>query len=201
MIKLKFLKTTHNLLTKLYIEKLDPFLLLNFLTWYTSWPMEVDKWRLQLDHVTLSQSGLWSVHCILDTWLKCWCHLSSPSIKDSSTSSSFNSIRYVEVKISWGGYIPPLNHICIQNLKYEGLRHDSNFQNHEKESKKSNWIDFGVLFSINELHLKITWSYRFFSCKVLFPNWILQVIKKLRLYLEIILILKIILREWPKTCN
>ena len=27
------------------------------------------------------------------------------------TSSSFNSVPYVEVKIWWGVYIPPLNHV------------------------------------------------------------------------------------------
>ena len=34
MIKLQFVNTTHNLLTKFYMEKTDHFLLFNFLTWY-----------------------------------------------------------------------------------------------------------------------------------------------------------------------
>ena len=39
---------------------------------------------------------------------------------------------------SRGVYIPPLNQACILSSEYEGLRHDSNFQSHEKEAKKSN---------------------------------------------------------------
>ena len=47
MIKLQFLNTTHNLLTKFYMENIGPFLLFNFLTWYkaitytgnASWPL------------------------------------------------------------------------------------------------------------------------------------------------------------------
>ena len=34
MIKLQFLNTTLNLLTKFHMEKIGPFLLFNFLTWY-----------------------------------------------------------------------------------------------------------------------------------------------------------------------
>ena len=34
MIKLQFLNTAHNLLTKFHMEKVGPFLLFNFLTWY-----------------------------------------------------------------------------------------------------------------------------------------------------------------------
>ena len=61
----------------------------------------------------------------------------------------------MEVKISWIVYIqglgvgegvPPLpsrlNPVCIQSSKYEGLRQDSNFQDHGKEVKKTqNEID------------------------------------------------------------
>ena len=34
MIKLQFINTTLNLLTKFHMEKIDTFLLFNFLTWY-----------------------------------------------------------------------------------------------------------------------------------------------------------------------
>ena len=34
MIKLQFINTTLNLLTKFHMEKVDTFLLFNFLTWY-----------------------------------------------------------------------------------------------------------------------------------------------------------------------
>ena len=34
MIKLQFLNTTPNLLTKFHMEKIGPFVLFNFLTWY-----------------------------------------------------------------------------------------------------------------------------------------------------------------------
>ena len=62
------------------------------------------------------------------------------------------------------------------------------FKSLKKETKNSNWINFWTLFFINEFHLKITLSYRFFTCKtfcILFPNWILLVIKKVVfIYLE-----------------
>ena len=73
--QLRFLNTTQNLLTKFHMKNVGHFLLFNFLTWYKvitlHWEClityEVDRWRLQLDHVTLSQNGFWSVHYILDT--------------------------------------------------------------------------------------------------------------------------------------
>ena len=45
------------------------------------------------------------------------------------------STPYVEAKTSWGVYIFLLNHVCIQSSEYEGLRHGSNFQSHEKHAK------------------------------------------------------------------
>ena len=54
---------------------------------------------------------------------------------------------------------------------------------------------FWALFFMNELHLKIPGSHKLFSCKILcilFPNWILSVIKKSSFYL---------LRERRKTYN
>ena len=50
------------------MEKIGPFLLFNFSTWY-----KVIKLTLGMlmtyegDHVTLYQNGFWSVHYILDT--------------------------------------------------------------------------------------------------------------------------------------
>ena len=49
------------------------------------------------------------------------------------TGSSFNSIPFVEVKISWAVYIPSLNHVCVQS-------HDS--KSLKKEAKTSSKIDF-----------------------------------------------------------
>ena len=48
-MKLQFLNTTHNLLTKFHMEKIGPFVLFNILTWYkvityirnVSWPMKL----------------------------------------------------------------------------------------------------------------------------------------------------------------
>ena len=48
-MKLQFLNTTHNLLTKFHMEKTGPFVLFNILTWYkvityirnVSWPMKL----------------------------------------------------------------------------------------------------------------------------------------------------------------
>ena len=71
----------------------------------------------------------------------------------------------MEVKISWGVYIPPLNHVCIQNSKYEGLSHGSNSQKVLKKTKKSNETDFLSVIFINEFHLKITDPTDFFPVK------------------------------------
>ena len=64
MIKLQFLNTTYNSLTKFHMEKIDPFLLRNILT-VQSYNLhseclmtyEVDRRCLQLDHLSLSQNG------------------------------------------------------------------------------------------------------------------------------------------------
>ena len=90
------------------------------------------------------------------------------------TSLSFNCILYVRVKISWGSYIPPLNHVRIKS-----------------SNLKSNYIDFSWLFFVNNFHLKITWSCRFFLVKffLLFSHWLLWVVNKSYFYL---------LRERPK---
>ena len=109
------------------------------------------------------------------TWLSVdviYCLLPSKT----NTSSSFNSISYVEVKILRGVYIPPLNHVCIQSSGYEGLSHSQIFKNIQKWLKSRMKLIFRALFFINEFHLKITRPDRFFSCKILcilFPNWIL----------------------------
>ena len=42
------------------------------LRWECLMTYEVDGWFLQLDNVTLFQNGFWSIHYILDTWLKCY---------------------------------------------------------------------------------------------------------------------------------
>ena len=87
---------------------------------------------------------------------------------------------------------PPLNHVCLRSWKWEGITHDSNFKVMKKRLKSRIKLIFKRYYSF---HWKITWSYRFFSCKVscfLFPNWILQIIRKSSFYL---------LREWPKTYN
>ena len=102
---------------------------------------EVYKWRLQFDHLTLSQNCFWSVHYILDMWFKCWCHL------------YHLLLSYVEkIRISGDVCTPsPINNICKQSSVYKRLGHDSNFQNHGKEAKKVKLNSFLALFSKTNL--------------------------------------------------
>ena len=109
------------------------------------------------------------------TWLSVdviYCLLPSKT----NTSSSFNSISYVEVEILQGVYIPSLNHVCIQSSGYEGLSHSSNFQKYSKMAKKSNEIDFLSVVFNKWISSKNNSIRQIFSCKILcilFPNWIL----------------------------
>ena len=61
---------------------------------------EVDCWGDQLDYVTLSENGFWSINYTLVTWSKWWRHLSSPFV----TGPSFNFISYMKIEISRGAH-------------------------------------------------------------------------------------------------
>ena len=67
------------------MEKVGPFIMHNFWTWFkvisytgnTLWHMKLIG---DVFNMIKSQNDLWLICYILETWSKCWCHWSSPSL-------------------------------------------------------------------------------------------------------------------------
>ena len=89
MRKLQFLNNARDALAKFNMVKIFPFSFFQLLDIVCSWNLylrypltkQVDWWRHQADHITLSQNSFRSVNYRLGTWPKWWCDLPFPFFK------------------------------------------------------------------------------------------------------------------------